>query len=139
MKTVRWMQHVALAAAASAMLSLPVACAQGGAYVDFAAPRDGAEVESPFKVVMQVHGMKVHKAGELIEGTGHHHLIIDGSFIPKGETVPKDATHLHFGKGQTQTELTLPAGDHTLTLQFADGHHQSYGRALSKTIRVHVK
>ncbi len=135
MKSGRWIRHAAMAAIMPALL----ACSQSGAYVDFAQPKDGAELGRTFKVVMQVHGMQVHKAGELIEGTGHHHLIIDGGFIPRGETVPKDATHLHFGKGQTETMLTLNPGEHTLTLQFADGHHQSYGKALSKTIHVHVK
>ena len=53
--------------------------------------------------------------------------------------VPADATHLHFGKGQTETMLKLTPGKHTLTLQFADGAHQSYGPDLSSTITVEVK
>ena len=63
----------------------------------------------------------------MLEGTGHHHLIVDGKAVPKGSVVPADATHMHFGKGQTETTLKLPPGKHTLTLQFADGAHQSYG------------
>lgn len=86
-----------------------------------------------------VKGMKVVPAGELKEGTGHHHLIIDGASIAKGEVVPADESHFHFGKGQTETKLNLKPGDHTLTLQFADGTHKSYGESLSTTIKVHVK
>jgi len=124
-----------------AMLPAMMACSQAehGPHVEFIQPQDGMDVGPNVKVVMDVHGMKVHKAGELIEGTGHHHLIIDGSFVPKGEVVGKDATHKHFGKAQTEAMIELTPGEHTLTLQFADGHHQSYGRNLSETIHVHVK
>jgi len=109
------------------------------ANVEFTQPEDGAVVSQDVKVVMAVHGMQVHKAGELIEGTGHHHLIIDGAFVPGGEVVAKDATHRHFGKGQTETTIHLTPGKHSLTLQFADGHHQSYGEPWSKTIAIRVK
>ncbi|MDQ6986406.1 MAG: DUF4399 domain-containing protein [Mariprofundaceae bacterium] len=107
--------------------------------VAFEKPHNGAQVKSEFKVEMEVDGMKVHKAGDIIDDTGHHHLIIDGDCIAKGQVVPKDATHLHFGKGQTETMLKLAPGKHTLTLQFANGHHQSYGRELCTTIHVTVK
>jgi hypothetical protein len=46
---------------------------------------------------------------------------------------------MHFGKGQTETPLTLAPGEHTLSLQFADGLHRSYGAAYRKTIRITVK
>ncbi len=129
-----------IAMAALAVFPLLQACSQGaGSSVEFVQPKDGATLSPAVHVVMAAHGMTVHKAGELIEGTGHHHLIIDGSFVPKGDVVAKDATHKHFGKGQTETVLNLTPGDHTLTLQLADGHHQSYGKAMSQTITVHVK
>lgn len=84
--------------------------------------------------------MKVQPAGELKEGTGHHHLIIDGEASPVGAVVPADETHIHFGKGQTEHKLEgLTAGEHTLTLQFADGHHKSYGPKFSAQVKVTVK
>jgi len=89
--------------------------------------------------VFAVDGMKIGPAGTMTEGTGHHHLLIDGQPLPKGEVIPATDKSLHFGKGQTETDLTLPPGDHTLTLQFGDGMHRSYGPELSKTITVHVK
>jgi len=46
---------------------------------------------------------------------------------------------MHFGKGQTETDLTLVPGKYTLTLQFANGAHQSYGEPMSKKIEVTVK
>ena len=105
----------------------------------FVTPQDGATVKSPFKVEMGIEGMTVMPAGEMKEHTGHHHLIIDGPAIASGEVVPKDETHMHFGKGQTSTEVTLKPGKHTLTLQFADGAHKSYGPDMSSTINVTVE
>jgi hypothetical protein len=102
--------------------------------------KDGQSVTSPFKVEMGASGIAVDTAGSMAANTGHHHLLIDdGDSIPMGTVVPKDSTHLHFGKGQTETTLTLPAGKHKLTLQLGDGLHRSYGAALASTITVNVK
>ena len=109
-----------------------------GAAVSFAEPTDGATLASPFKVVMNVTGMSVKPAGEIVEGTGHHHIIIDSEPVAKGTAVANDEKHLHFGKGQTETELTLEPGEHTLQLQFANGAHISYGEQLSSTIKVTI-
>jgi hypothetical protein len=107
--------------------------------VSFAEPADGAVVSSPFKVKFAVSGMEVKPAGEMAANTGHHHLIINGASIKEGESVPFDDTHLHFGKGQTETEVKLPPGKYKLTMQFANGAHQSYGPGASKTIEVTVR
>jgi len=107
--------------------------------VYFAKPLDGEVVATEFKVEMKIDGMRVEPAGAAVAGAGHHHLIIDGDCIPKGDAVPKDATHMHFGKGQTETTLHLRPGDHTLTLQFANGLHQSYGPEWCHTIHVIVE
>lgn len=100
---------------------------------------DGAEVGTTFKVEMGVNGMEVEPAGEVVKGKGHHHIVIDGTFIPTATMVPADEKNIHYGKGQTETELTLTSGEHTLTLQFANGLHQSYGEEWSKTIKIIVK
>lgn len=107
--------------------------------VDFATPRDGDTVTSPFMVRFVVKDMEVVPAGEVKPGTGHHHILIDVPPVADNSVIPADAQHKHFGKGQTETELTLPPGEHTLSLQFADGAHRSYGAAYRKTIRVTVK
>ncbi len=111
------------------------------AKVSFVSPKNGQVVPTTFKVQFGLMGMKVRPAGEDVKDktTGHHHLIIDGAFIPEGQVVPTDDTHKHFGKGQTEAEITLPKGKHTLTLQFADGAHVSYGKNLSTTVEVTVK
>ena len=110
-----------------------------GARVFFANLEDGQTVSSPVKVVFGVEGMEVEPAGELHEGKGHHHLIINGAPLERGVVVPADSVNIHYGKGQTETEITLPAGEHSLTMQFADGYHQSYGEQMSATIKVTVK
>jgi len=106
---------------------------------DFVEPKNGATVTSPFKVVFGVSGMTVKPAGDMTTNTGHHHLIINAEGIPNGVVVPADATHIHYGKGQTETEVNLPPGKYKLTMQFANGAHQSYGPQLSKSIDVIVK
>ncbi len=106
--------------------------------VSFASPENNAQVKSPVKVVMQVQGMEVQPAGEVLPNSGHHHLIIDGASVPEGDVLPADDTHIHFGKGQTETEVELTPGKHTLTLQFANGAHLSYGPDMSQTITVEV-
>ena len=100
---------------------------------------NGDTVVSPFVVEMGVHGLKIHPAGELKTGTGHHHIIIDKGFMKFGEIIPMDANHLHYGKGDTIASLTLTQGLHQLTLQFANGLHMSYGEQFSNTINVYVK
>ena len=107
--------------------------------VNFVEPKDGAIVSSPFKVVFAISGMEVVPAGEMRANTGHHHLLINAESIPEGTSIPFDDTHKHFGKGQTETEISLPPGKYKLTMQFANGAHQSYGPQLSKSIAVTVK
>lgn len=111
-----------------------------GAKVFFANLKDGDVVSSPLKIEMGASSIKVDTAGPIIAGVGHHHLIIDaGDSIPTGTIIPMDSVHKHFGRAQTQTEITLVPGKHKLTLQFADGLHRSYGAIMANTITVEVK
>jgi alkylation response protein AidB-like acyl-CoA dehydrogenase len=102
--------------------------------------KNGAGVPATFTVEFGVDGLRVRPAGEdpLDHTSGHHHLIIDGRPVPPGQLVPFDNKDLHFGKGQKEAQVTLPPGRHTLTLQFADGAHRSYGPRWSATITVNV-
>jgi hypothetical protein len=111
-----------------------------GQRVFFVFPQDGSKVLSPVSLAFGVSGMTVTPAGQHMEDRqrGHHHVIIDGEPVAAGAAVPADERHLHFGKGETATALPLAPGKHTLTLQFADGAHISYGPALSQTITVEV-
>ena len=105
----------------------------------FVEPQDGATVTSPFKVVFGVKGMTVDPAGDIKADSGHHHLLINAGPTTAGDAIPADATHLHYGKAQTEAQITLPPGAYKLTMQFANGAHQSYGPAMAATINVTVK
>jgi len=128
---------VLLAASASASGPNQPPAAPEGVY--FIEPANGATVSSPFKVRFGLKGMKVMAAGEQVAGTGHHHLLVNLDSQPKGDIIPVDERHIHFGKGQTEAEVTLPPGTYKLTMQFADGFHLSYGKDMSATITVTVK
>jgi hypothetical protein len=108
--------------------------------VEFLSIKENQTFKSPFKIKMKVNGLKVRPAGEDVQDkkSGHHHIIINRGPIPEGQVIPADEKHIHFGKGQTEAELTLPPGDYSLTLQFANGAHISYGPELSKTIKIKV-
>ena len=83
--------------------------------------------------------MVVAPAGEPTSNHGHHHLLINAEGVPAGEVVPADEKHIHFGKGQTETLVSLPSGRYTITLQFANGLHQSCGEVMRKSIQITVK
>ena len=110
-----------------------------GAKVFFISPKDGDVIKGAVEVQMGVEVMTVKPAGEVVAGTGHHHILIDTDAVTKGFVVPADDNHKHFGKGQTETTLKLAPGKHTLKLQFANGIHASYGKQLSTEISITVK
>ena len=90
----------------------------------FLSPEDGAMVASPVTVRFGLRGMGVAPAGVTAANTGHHHLLIDVAELPPDNLpIPNDANHRHFGLGQTETEITLPPGQHTLQLVLGDALH----------------
>lgn len=101
--------------------------------------KDGDEVRSPVKVEMGVEGMEVRPAGEPVKGTGHHHILINSTGTSKGDVIPFDEVNIHYGQGQTETELELEPGEYTLTLQFANGMHQSYGGQMAASVTILVR
>lgn len=111
-----------------------------GAKVFFKNLKNNATITSPYKVQMGVEKMKVDTTGPIVANSGHFHILVDAEdSIAWGTVVPKDSTHLHYGKGQTEAELKLTPGKHKLALQFADGIHRSYGSKLATTVTVNVK
>ena len=111
-----------------------------GARVFFKNIKNGAMLSSPFKAEFGVENIKVDTAGPIVAGSGHHHLFINAAdSLAAGSMVPADSSHIHFGRGQTEYELSLKPGKYKLTLQYADGMHRSYGSKLSATVNVTVK
>lgn len=128
--------------AAFASGASPALAKDGKNGVYFIEPRgDKAVVGREVTVKMGVKGYELAPASAgLQEGTGHHHLIVDGpAFIEKGQEIPFDETHLHFGKAQKEGVVNLTPGEHTLTLQFADAKHRSFGKKFAKQITVVVE
>jgi hypothetical protein len=112
-----------------------------GAEVYIVSPKDGDKVKSPVTVVFGLKGMGVAPAGIKFDNTGHHHLLID-SDVPADLALPLAANEksVHFGKGQTETSLTLPPGKHTLQLLLGDSLHIPHDPAVvSKKITILVE
>ncbi|MEL6774079.1 MAG: DUF4399 domain-containing protein [Pseudomonadota bacterium] len=108
----------------------PGALAEGtpspeGAEVYFVNLSDGDTVTSPVTIIFGMRNMGIAPAGVEKEKTGHHHLIINEAI--EGEeleySIPADDQHVHFGGGQTEATLDLPAGTHVLQLVAADHNH----------------
>lgn len=87
-------------------------------------PADGATVSNPVTVKFGLTGMEVSPAGVEKANSGHHHLLIDVEELPDlTQPLPKSDHVKHFGKGQTETSLTLEPGTHTLQLVLGDHNH----------------
>jgi hypothetical protein len=85
--------------------------------------KDGATVPSKLKIRFGIENMEVAPAGTVKPNTGHHHLLIDTGLPPLDQPIPSDFNHIHFGGGQIEAEITLPAGEHTLQLLLGDQSH----------------
>ncbi len=119
-----------------------------GATVYFVNIADGDTFTSPFKVVFGLSGMGVAPAGTEAPNTGHHHLLINRPPLGQGEdgsdefiySLPADENHVHFGKGQTETLVTLVPGDHTLQLVLGDMNHIPHDKpVVSEVITITVQ
>ena len=99
--------------------------APDGAAVYFIGLEDGATVQNPVTIQFGLLGMGVAPAGVEHMNTGHHHLLINMPLdqVDLENALPNDENHRHFGGGQTQVTLDLPAGTHTLQLVLGDHNH----------------
>lgn len=107
-------------------------------------PKNGDKVPQKFTVVFGLKGMGVAPAlvycGDAFP-TGHHHLRIDGEGEVNAKLpFPKDEKNLHFGGGQTEAEITLAPGKHTLQLVLGDHNHIPHDPpVISEVITVTVE
>ena len=101
--------------------------------------QDGDVLKSPFLVQFGLTGKGIAPAGVDIQNTGHHHLLINVDEIDYSSPIPSTSQHLHFGLGQTETNLDLPSGKHKLQLILGDKHHVPHQPPLvSEIIEVTV-
>lgn len=125
--------HILMAAVFAAALAVPAqaqAPSPANAQLYFIEPVDGATVKSPVTVKFGLRNFGVAPALVEWPGTGHHHLLVDRDAAPGGRPIPNDATSLHFGGGQTEAQVTLTPGQHTLILQLGDHQHIPFNPAI---------
>ena len=101
--------------------------------------QDGDVLKSPFLVQFGLSGKGVAPAGTDVTNTGHHHLLINIDELDFKMPIPSSKQHLHFGMGQTETTLDLPAGKYKLQLVLGDKYHIPHNPPLvSETIEVTI-
>jgi hypothetical protein len=113
-----------------------------GAKVYIVSPKNGETVSSPVTVQFGLKGMGVAPAGVTTANTGHHHLLIDVDPLPDMNLpLPQGNNNIrHFGAGQTEVDLTLTPGRHTLQLVLADAVHLPHDKPLmSEKITITVR
>ena len=137
----RW---TALLLAAVPLLAAPSTAqermaAPPGAKVFFVDLKDGQTIPAQSIVRFGISGMTLSPAGTPKADAGHHHLLIDTGIPPLDQPIPSDFNHVHFGKGQTEVELSLTPGNHTLQLMLGDHAHIAHNPpVVSEVVRVFV-
>jgi len=124
---------LAVAVPAVQAQGLPRTAAPANASVYLISPANGATVKGPqVTVVFGLKGMGISPAGMKMDNTGHHHLLID-SELPAdlSQPIPANDNSVHFGKGQTETTVTLKPGKHTLQLLLGDHLHVPFNPVLA--------
>jgi hypothetical protein len=121
--------------------ALPKTKGSDNAVVYILSPKDGETVSSPVTVRFGLKGMGVAPAGVTTANTGHHHLLVDLATLPDfNAALPVTENVKHFGAGQTETELTLAPGKHTLQLVLGDHLHIPHEKpVVSQKITITVK
>ena len=110
-----------------------------GARVYFIDIKNGDTLQPTTIIHFGLKGMGVAPADDGRPNSGHHHLLIDVDLPPLDQPIPSDPQHLHFGAGQTEAEVTLEPGQHTLQLLLADKDHVPHDPpVMSDRITVNV-
>ena len=103
-------------------------------------PTNGATVPETFTVKFGLSGMDLAPAGVDKPNTGHHHLLIDTELPELNASLPSTEQIRHFGKAQTETELTLEPGEHTLRLVLGNYLHIPHDNpVISEPIEITVQ
>jgi hypothetical protein len=110
-----------------------------GAKVFFVDLKDGQTIPAKSIIRFGISGVTLSPTSSIKANAGHHHLLIDTGLPPLDRPIPSDFNYLHFGKGQTEVELSLTAGNHTLQLLLGDHNHVAHNPpVVSDVIRVYV-
>ena len=118
-----------------------ISSADPQAEVYILSPKHNQIVSSPVKVVFGASKVNIVPAGDDQPNSGHHHLLIDLIELPD-LSIPLPATEkiIHFGKGQSDTEIELAPGTHTLQLLLGNYLHIAHQKPLlSEKITIIVE
>lgn len=137
------MKKIKLTVAALSLLASNILIAgtesPSGANAYIISPANGEIVATTFTIKFGLKGMGVAPAGIDKKNTGHHHLLIDAQSLPAMNS-PMGGNVKHFGGGQTEAEVTLKPGAHTLQLVLGDKSHTPHTPpVLSKKITIIVR
>ena len=108
---------------ANGLIALEFSKGAPAAAVYFITPKNDDIVSGEVVVKFGLQNFGVSPAGLNVNGTGHHHLIIDADLPNLTQPIQADENHVHFGKGQTEVKLELEPGTHTLQLLLGDYRH----------------
>jgi hypothetical protein len=108
---------------ANGLIALEYSKGAPAAAVYFITPKNDDIVSGEVVVKFGLQNFGVSPAGLNVNGTGHHHLIIDADLPNLSQPIQADKNHVHFGKGQTEVKLELEPGTHTLQLLLGDYRH----------------
>lgn len=122
---------------ASELLS---AAPPAGAQVTITSPSEGAAVGPDVRITLEVAGIEIRPAGELVEGTAHHHLFLDTDITPPNQPIPASTGQIvHLGTGAVEHTFTgLAPGDHRVIAVLADGLHFPFEPAVTDTVHFTV-
>ncbi len=113
--------------------------------VFFEGLKDGAKISGKafmgavaVKLEPRAEGMQVEAAGALHENAGHFAVGIDAEPLPQGTTFKKGSGYQAYEKGETEIQVGVKPGAHTLTLQLVDARNRSYGPEWAQTVKIKV-
>ncbi len=88
-------------------------------------PQDGDVLPAgTINVKFGLSEMGIAPAGIEFPNSGHHHLLVNATdSLAMDMPIPTDSAHIHFGLGQTETNLDLNPGTYTLQLVLGDYSH----------------
>ena len=95
---------------ANGLIALEFSKGAPAAAVYFITPKNDDIVSGEVVVKFGLQNFGVSPAGLNVNGTGHHHLIIDADLPNLTQPIQADKNHVHFGKGQTEVKLELEPG-----------------------------
>ena len=125
---------------ANGLIALEFSKGAPAAAVYFITPKNDDIVSGEVVVKFGLQNFGVSPAGLNVNGTGHHHLIIDADLPNLTQPIQADKNHVHFGKGQTEVRLELGPGSHTLQLLLGDYRHIPHNPPIySNKITIVVK